>query len=99
MTTAKRQEENERKNTQLIALFDELLRRRPDLLEEIPQGAVVIMQIRGDRAFNRWACSLAEEEDPNRPRLYVEFVLRKGGIEGQKALTLDHVSELVLQRA
>lgn len=99
MTDAKRREENVRKNTQLIALFDELLRRRPDLLEEIPPGAVVIMQIRGDRAFNRWASSLAEEEDPHRPRVYVEFVLRKGEVESQKALTLDHVSELVLQKA
>lgn len=29
-------------NSQLIAIFDELLAKRPDLLEEIPEGAVVV---------------------------------------------------------
>ena len=50
---------NEKKNTQLIALFNQLIRQDPDLLDEIPNGAVVVMQIEGDESFNEWARKIA----------------------------------------
>lgn len=88
---------HEWKNTQLIAIFDELTRARPDLLEEIPQGAVVIMQIREDEGFNSWAREIAEAEDPQRPRLYIEFMFRKSvRTTLKKPLSWEQVEELKL---
>lgn len=36
---------HERKNDELIMLFDEFLQKRPDVLDEIPDNAVLVMQL------------------------------------------------------
>ena len=88
----------ERKNTQLIALFDELTRRRPDLLAEIPSGAVLVMQIEGDEVFNRWAREIAEKNSPDRPKFFVKFTFKRS-LKSVKALTWKQVRKLDLQSA
>lgn len=66
----------EQKNNELLALFDEVLRKRPDLLDEIPNNAVLVMQLEGDRAFNKWAYQIAHANAGNRPIVSVTFALK-----------------------
>lgn len=54
----------EKKNTVLITLFDDILRKRPDLYEEIPSGVTLVMQIEGDKEFNAWARRIAGTNSP-----------------------------------
>lgn len=65
-----------KRNTRLIALFDQLLRKRPDVLDDIPDSAIVVMQIEGDEAFNTWARKIAEANARDRPFLLVQFSLK-----------------------
>lgn len=91
---------NELKNTQLIAIFDEMLRKRPDLLEEIPGRAVVIMQIKGDKEFNVWARRITEDEARDRPRFFIEFAFKTPvKPTSKRPLSWEQVDELKLQAA
>lgn len=91
---------NVKKNSLLISLFDEMMRKRPDVLDEIPTNAVVIMQLRGDQKFNAWAQEIVADEDKKFPRIFVEFVL-KSKLEPSKtkSLTWKHVEAMELQKA
>ncbi|HED03664.1 MAG TPA: hypothetical protein ENI60_02730 [Candidatus Fraserbacteria bacterium] len=85
-------------NSQLIAIFDGLLAKRPDLLEEIPEGAVVIMQIKGEEAFNAWARRITEDEESVRPRLYLQFAFKTPvKPRAKRPLSWAQVKELDLQ--
>lgn len=66
----------EQKNNELIALFDEVLRKRPDLLDEIPDNAVLVMQLEGDKDFNEWAHQIARANAGDRPVVSVTFALK-----------------------
>jgi hypothetical protein len=50
----------ERKNTELIREFNRYVREHPEFAEQIPDDAVVIMQLEGDEEFNAWARRLAQ---------------------------------------
>lgn len=90
----------ERKNTVLITLFDEILRKRPDLYEEIPSSVTLVMQIEGDKEFNAWARRIADINSPERPKLFVKFTF-KGRVPHvpKKPLSWEQVQELELQPA
>jgi hypothetical protein len=91
---------HERKNTQLIALFDEILRRRPDLLEEIPNAVSLVMQIEGDGKFNAWARRIADVNSPDRSKLFVKFTLKaRLTSTSKKPLSWKKVEEMELQSA
>jgi len=82
----------EQKNNELLALFDEVLRKRPDLLDEIPNNAVLVMQLEGDRAFNKWAYQIAHANAGNRPIVSVTFALKSR----RKPLSLKVIERLEL---
>lgn len=84
---------HERKNNELIMLFDEFLRKRPDVLDEIPDNAVLVMQVEGDESFNAWAYRIAEANAPGRPIVLVTFALKSR----RKPLSLKAVERLELQ--
>jgi len=50
----------EQKNTELIKEFNRYVREHPDFAEQIPNDAIVILQLEGDEEFNAWARGLAE---------------------------------------
>lgn len=50
----------EQKNTELIKEFNRYVREHPKFAEQIPNEAIVILQLEGDEEFNMWACQLAE---------------------------------------
>ena len=83
---------HERKNNELIALFDEFLRKRPDVLDEIPDNAVLVMQLEGDKAFNEWAYQLAHANAGDRPIVSVTFALKSR----RKPLSLKVIERLEL---
>ena len=96
----KAQDSNVQLNTLLISLFDEMTRKRQDILEDMADDAVIIMQLRGNRKFNAWAKEIASDEDPQHPRVYVEFALKpKIAPLLSKSLSWDQVEAMELQPA
>ncbi len=47
------------KNTELIKEFNTYVRENPEFAENIPDNAIVIMQLYGDEEFNKWSSNLA----------------------------------------
>lgn len=56
----------EQKNTELIKEFNRYVREHPKFAEQIPNDAIVILQLEGDEEFNRWARQLAESRQAER---------------------------------
>lgn len=50
----------EQKNTELIKEFNRYVREHPKIADQIPDEAIVLLQLEGDEAFNAWARQLAE---------------------------------------
>ena len=84
----------EKLNTKLIQLFHEYLNKYPDLLDQIPDNAALVMQLQGDGAFNRWSRKIAEENREGGPMVYVEITLKPQGIE---TMTIQAIEKLELQ--
>jgi hypothetical protein len=63
-------------NTQLIGEFNQYVFDHPDVLEKIPQGAVIVLQLEGDEEYNAWSRRIAEaSHESGRPVVY--FYIRK----------------------
>ncbi|MDP2798762.1 MAG: hypothetical protein Q8O60_02620 [Deltaproteobacteria bacterium] len=56
------------KNSMLVKEFDRYILEHSDFANEIPDNALVVMQIEGDEKFNNWAKetaqSVAEKDSP-----------------------------------
>ena len=56
------------KNSMLVKEFDRYVLEHPEFADEIPDNALVVMQIEGDDDFNNWAREtarkVAEKETP-----------------------------------
>jgi hypothetical protein len=68
----------ERLNSVLGYEFDRYVMEHPDFAERIPLGAIVVLQLEGEDAFNKWARSIsvrnrAKDKDANGPILYVRI--------------------------
>ncbi|MBI3327381.1 MAG: hypothetical protein HYZ81_11865 [Nitrospinae bacterium] len=50
----------EQQNTELIKEFNRYVRQHPTIAEQIPDEAIIILQLEGDEAFNARARQLAE---------------------------------------
>lgn len=48
------------KNSMLVKEFDKYIIEYPEFAEKIPEGALVVMQIKGDDEFNSWARGVAK---------------------------------------
>ena len=48
------------KNSMLVKEFDKYIVEHPDFADQIPNNALVVMQIDGDEEFNRWARETAQ---------------------------------------
>ena len=56
----------------LIREFNEYLFEHPEFAEQIPAGAVVVIQVTDDQEYNAWSRALAEaNREPDRPLVYV----------------------------
>ena len=43
------------KNVMLVREFDRYILEYPEFADELPDNALVVMQIEGDEEFNKWA--------------------------------------------
>ena len=60
------------KNTMLVREFDRYILEYPEFAENIPDNALVVMQITGDDEFNEWAKRTAQSmAEKNTPIVYV----------------------------
>jgi hypothetical protein len=50
----------ERKNTELIKEFNRYIREHPECADQIPDEAIIVLQLEGDTDFNTWARHLAD---------------------------------------
>jgi hypothetical protein len=49
------------KNSMLVKEFDKYILEHPEFADQIPNDALVVMQIDGDEEFNRWAKETAHQ--------------------------------------
>ncbi len=64
----------EQRHATLIREFNEYLFDHPEFTEEIPAGAVVVIQVADDPEYNAWSRALAEaNREPGRPLVYVHI--------------------------
>jgi len=63
----------EKLNSDLGYEFDRYVMDHPEFAEKIPLGATVVLQLKGEVAFNKWARKIAElHRDESEPILYVQ---------------------------
>jgi hypothetical protein len=56
----------------LIREFNEYLFEHPEFAEQIPAGAIIVIQVAGDQEYNVWSRALAEaNREPDRPLVFV----------------------------
>ena len=64
----------ERKNTDLIKEFNRYMRDHPEFADKISNNAVIIMQLEGDKEFNKWSLKLAKyHAEKGQPVVYVRI--------------------------
>ena len=64
----------ERKNTDLIKEFNRYIREHPDFADNIPNNAILIMQLEGDIEFNKWSLRLGKSHVENgQPVIHVRI--------------------------
>lgn len=57
----------------LIHEFNQYLFDHPEFLKRLPQGAVLVLQLAGDEAYNRWSRNLAEKtREKGQPLAFIE---------------------------
>jgi len=91
-------------NATLAHLFHKATIEDPELLDKLPENAVVVMQIEGYEAFNRWArrISLKHPREEGQRVVYAVFKLRPKLPPRQmtpRKVALSQVKELKLQPA
>jgi hypothetical protein len=60
------------KNSTLVREFDRYILEHPDFADQLPDNALVVMQLEGDDEFNRWAKQAAMEAvEKDTPVAYV----------------------------
>jgi hypothetical protein len=64
----------ELRNTELIKEFNRYVREHPKVADQIPNDALIVLQLEGDEAFNSWARQLVESrQGEGQPLLVVKI--------------------------
>ena len=84
----------ERQNTELIKEFNRYVREHPQFAEQIPNDAVVILQLEGDVEFNAWARQLAESRRVERARVIIVKIKKLRPLRSRiEQLELEQVAQ------
>ena len=60
------------KNSMLVREFDRYILEHPEFADQLPNNALVVMQIDGDDEFNNWAKETTKSaQDKDNPVVYV----------------------------
>ena len=58
----------------LIEELNQYLFDHPEFLEQIPQGAVVVLQLKGNEEYNRWSRRIARKtREKGQPLVFIEI--------------------------
>ena len=58
----------------MIKEFNRYIREHPEFADNIPNNAIVVMQLEGDEDFNKWSHSLGKShEEKGQPVIYVRI--------------------------
>jgi hypothetical protein len=76
------------KNVKLSLEFDSYIARHPELFDNIPDGATVIITLKGDDEFNTASISLVKRSKSKRPV-----------VEAEKSGSVWNIKPLVLKTA
>lgn len=67
-------ESSEIQHATLIREFSQYLFDHPEFADEIPQGAIIVLQLADDEEYNQWSRRLAEaNRESGRPLAYVDI--------------------------
>ena len=62
----------EQKHAILVTEFGRYVTEHPDFAAQIPPGAQIILQVKGDETYNEWSRKLAERQrEPGQRAFYV----------------------------
>ena len=86
--TKRRQEQH----ALLIQEFNQYLFEHPQFLQDLPEKAVIVLQLKGDEEYNRWSREVAGKvKDEDQPLAFIEIQeiapLRSRLVEPQLRLT------------
>ena len=60
------------KNLDLIFEFEKYVLEHPQFAEHMPDDALLVLQLEGDEAFNRWSRKVAaEQREKDQPIIYI----------------------------
>ena len=80
-------------NTMLVKEFDRYNLEHPGFADRIPDNALVVMQLKGDKEFNNWARETAQSvAEKDTPLLFVTITEFKPVRSRIEKLTLEEVS-------
>ena len=58
----------------IIREFNHYLFDHPEFADEIPQGAIIVLQLADDEEYNQWSRRLAEaNRESGRPLVYIDI--------------------------
>ncbi|MEA3312309.1 MAG: DUF5647 family protein [candidate division WOR-3 bacterium] len=81
------------KNSMLVKEFDHYILKHPEFADEIPDDALVVMQLEGDEEFNRWARETASEQAEEGQRVVYITITKLGPVHSRiEELKLETVS-------
>jgi len=62
------------KNSILVKEFDKYILEHPEFADQLPDNALVVMQIDGDEEFNGWARETAQQaSEKDMPIVYIKI--------------------------
>jgi len=82
------------KNLDLIFEFERYIAEHPSFAKQIPQDAIVVLQVKDDEAFNRWSRSLGEKQAKGEEKPVVHITISKMGPVRSRieALEIEHAA-------
>jgi len=81
------------KNSMLVKEFDRYVLEHPEFADQLPDNALVVMQVEGDEEFNRWARETAKRAaEKDTPIVYVTITELKPVRSRIEKLRLDLVA-------
>jgi hypothetical protein len=82
------------RNLDLMFEFERYLLEHPEFGSKIPDGAIVVLQVKGDEAFNRWSRRVGERQAKaaGRPVIHVT-ISRMGPVRSRiEALRIERAA-------
>ena len=77
------------KNLDLIFEFERYVLEHPSFAQQIPRGAVLALQVRGDETFNRRSRRLAERQAKSERKSVVQITINKLGPVRSRIMALE----------